>query len=464
MTYSIKNVFRRVKKIEPDKVTVGVRDGESPEEEVFVPLDNKQIRLYNSTGEFELASVDEIVARKLNKFRGWKCSSGVRGIYIDYDGNVWTANCTGARHNVFNGVMFEKYNLQKEEEWGSDEHWEVMCDPVQKRQMLRNFSKEPGAWGRQIKRRQVKSPGKQAFFEGYLGNIYEGFDLPTSWVTCPYEYCSCGADVVLSKTKVENNLGPVGEQEDIEKSMPVSHKGIEGQIETMENHRETIDENLVVGLEQNHSIPFQVLWDLGRKCNYDCSYCWDASHNYKEKHKSYVDLLKTTDKIINIIGKRQGSGQIRFLFGGGEPTLHPNFTEWMQNLKGLGQFTQIVTNGSMPNKKWKECVKYLNSILMSAHFEEMNKDRFIENLITVLDWHDIDDDDHWIEVKLMTPPGNLNKVKRFANRINKLDRLEKPGANGRMKGCMSFVPIRDVDESDRLTEYTEEELWFFKQQ
>ena len=54
MTYSIKNVFRRVKKIEPDKVTVGVRDGESPEEEVFIPLDNKQIRLYNPDGEFEL--------------------------------------------------------------------------------------------------------------------------------------------------------------------------------------------------------------------------------------------------------------------------------------------------------------------------------------------------------------------------------------------------------------------------
>ena len=453
----IKNILRYVKKVEPDKVTIGIIDGVEVEKEVFIPLDNKQIRLYNPVGEFEMASVDEIVARKLNTFKGWKCSAGVRGIYIDYDGNVWTANCTGSRHNVFNGVMFEKYNLRKEEEWGSDEHWEVMCDPVQKRQMLRNFSKKPGAWGRQIKRRQVKSPGKQSFFEGYLGNIYEGFNLPTSWVTCPYEYCSCGADIVLSKVKVEKDA-------DIEKSMPVSHKGIEGQIETMEKHRETIYENLIVGLEQNHSISFQVLWDLGRKCNFDCSYCWDASHNYKEEHKPYPDLLKTTNKIIDNIGKRRGSGQIRFLFGGGEPTLHPNFTEWMQNLKELGQFTQVVTNGSMPNKKWKECVKYLNSILMSAHFEEMNKDRFIENLITVLDWHDIDDDDHWIEVKLMTPPGNLNKIKRFADRINKLDRLEKPGANSRMKGCISFVPLRDLDESDRLTEYTEEELRFFKQQ
>ncbi len=101
MTYSIKNVFRRVKKIEPDKVTIGVKDSAGDEEEVFIPLDNKQIRLYNPDGEFELASVDEIVARKLNKFKGWKCSAGERGIYIDYDGNVWTANCTGARHNGF---------------------------------------------------------------------------------------------------------------------------------------------------------------------------------------------------------------------------------------------------------------------------------------------------------------------------------------------------------------------------
>ncbi len=261
----------------------------------------------------------------------------------------------------------------------------------------------------------------------------------------------------MSKVEVEKD-------ESIEKLMPVSYKGIEGQIETMKNYRETIDESSIMGLEQNHSIPFQVLWDLGRKCNYDCSYCWDASHNYKEKHKPYVDLLRTTDKIIDNLGKRPGSGQIRFLFGGGEPTLHPNFIEWMQNLKGLGQFTQVVTNGSMPSKKWEECVKYLNSILMSAHFEEMNKDRFIENLITVLDWHDIDDDDHWVEVKLMTPPGKLKEVKQFAKRIVDLNRVDKPGANGRMKGCISFVPLRDVDESDRMVEYKEEELKFFKQQ
>jgi hypothetical protein len=94
----------------------------------------------------------------------------------------------------------------------------------------------------------------------------------------------------------------------------------------------------------------------------------------------------------------------------------------------------------------------------------MNKDRFIENLITVLDWHDIDDDDHWVEVKLMTPPGKLKEVKQFAKRIVDLNRVDKPGANGRMKGCISFVPLRDVDESDRMVEYKEEELKFFKQQ
>ena len=31
MTYSIKNVFRRVKKIEPDKVTIGVKDSAGDE-------------------------------------------------------------------------------------------------------------------------------------------------------------------------------------------------------------------------------------------------------------------------------------------------------------------------------------------------------------------------------------------------------------------------------------------------
>jgi len=34
----IKNILRYVKKVEPDKVTIGIIDGAEVEEEVFIPL------------------------------------------------------------------------------------------------------------------------------------------------------------------------------------------------------------------------------------------------------------------------------------------------------------------------------------------------------------------------------------------------------------------------------------------
>ena len=55
----------------------------------MIPLDNKQLRWYRKDGKFELVSVDEAISRGLNKWEGWKCSAGVRSLYIDFDGGVW---------------------------------------------------------------------------------------------------------------------------------------------------------------------------------------------------------------------------------------------------------------------------------------------------------------------------------------------------------------------------------------
>ena len=67
-----------------------------------IPLDNKQLRLYDSNGKYTRASVDETIARGHNAWKGWKCSAGVRGMYIDYDGNIWKANCFSTKLERFN--------------------------------------------------------------------------------------------------------------------------------------------------------------------------------------------------------------------------------------------------------------------------------------------------------------------------------------------------------------------------
>ena len=52
------------------------------------PTGNRQLRVYNKNNQYSLYSVDEVIANKLNNWKDWKCSAGVRSLYIDYDGNV----------------------------------------------------------------------------------------------------------------------------------------------------------------------------------------------------------------------------------------------------------------------------------------------------------------------------------------------------------------------------------------
>ena len=91
---------------------------------------------------------------------------------------------------------------------------------------------------------------------------------------------------------------------------------------------------------------------------------------------------------------------------------------------------------------------------------DRHEERFIENINLVMDLHNQNDADHWIEIKLMTPPGWLDRAIEFKNKLN-IQELTVPGKNGRMKGCCSLVPIRD---SNGLVKYTDEELNYFKEQ
>ena len=60
----------------------------------------------------------------------------------------------------------------------------------------------------------------------------------------------------------------------------------------------------------------------------------------------------------------------------------------------------------------------------------------------------------------MTPPGWLDHAIEFKNKLS-IDRLTTPGKNDRMKGCCSFVPIRD---DGGIVSYSEEEIKFFETQ
>ena len=468
-----------------------------------IPLDNKQLRMYDEAGKFIRMSVDETIAREQNKWKGWKCSAGVRGLYIDYDGNIWNGNCASAnqyskihtqRVTEFTDKAFpedvtelwKKYResiigadgseerkdwLNKNTEAGwpmpktnwenSEQQIKLMAEIarledeffVKKIGDSNNFwykewSKDPDNW------KWISTLEDISSTWGLLGNVTEGINIPEEYVTCPFNSCGCGADVILSKAKTDEHL----------KMLDVTANGHAGTVRAQNYTTAPIQEG--VAMEMNFSIPYQILWDLGRRCNYSCDYCWPAVHSNTEQFHDFEKVINT----IDMLSDNWSNGQpIRWNFGGGEPTMHPKFMEILKYLKSKGHWILVTTNGARSTKFWREASQYINSVNMSAHFASMdlyrgNEDRFIENCKIIMDQHDQKDDDHWLEIKLMVPSGFLDRAQLLRDRLLEIPQWHTFGANGRPKGEISLVPIRDISNASELTKYSDNEIEFFRNQ
>jgi organic radical activating enzyme len=273
--------------------------------------------------------------------------------------------------------------------------------------------------------------------------------LPSKWSKCAWKSCGCGADVFLAKTKtdLEHNL------------LAVYNESYDGQFKTKDNLVDSVDS--IQAVELNFPMPFQILWDLGRKCNYDCSYCWSSVHNRDAEHKPLDILISTIDKLIDTWAK---GNTIRWNFGGGEPTLHPDFMQVLEHLNSRNQWVLVTTNGSRPGKYWTEAIEYVNSVNLSVHFEYAEEDKVLKNIKAMCDHFDKHDDDHWLEIKLMAAPQYFDRALAFKKEILAKSTLFQVGANNRIKGVVSIVPIRSIGDSGTVVEYSEEQLNSIQQQ
>jgi organic radical activating enzyme len=404
---------------------------------------NKQLRFYDSTEKYIRLSVDETIARGLNQWQGWQCSAGVRALYIDFDGNLWICNTASSKLDRFNFDEWRALLKQHKPENPTDEWW-----PIQNAMGL-EYRKTKQAF----KKILDNTEENKKLYPGFLGNIFEGYDLPKFWFKCPWESCGCGADVIVSKAKSTM----------YKTVLSVTNNNWEGKESTLADVVETISDPVAV--EMNFPIPYQILWDIGRRCNYDCSYCWTSFHNRSDDHKDFNLLKETAD---NLIDNWAMGSSIRWNFGGGEPTLHPKFLEFLKYLKDKNQWIMLTSNGTRDHKYWSVASQYLNSINLSAHFDgltdEKDEDRFVRNIEVICKHFDDHDDDHWLEIKLMAPPQYIDRALKLRDKIKSLGTLDKPGANGRIKGMLSLVPIRSIGDSGILVNYTEEQLNLFKNQ
>lgn len=125
----------------------------------------------------------------------------------------------------------------------------------------------------------------------------------------------------------------------------------------------------------SHQGKIKVEWNLGKRCNYDCSYCPAEIHDNYSPHTDIEILKSTVDKLVTL-------GDVRISLTGGEPTVHPHISELIDYIKHVGiSWLSVTTNGTR-RPEW-----YINQktdhLVYSLHFTEGDWVRVLNTIKSV---------------------------------------------------------------------------------
>jgi MoaA/NifB/PqqE/SkfB family radical SAM enzyme len=126
-----------------------------------------------------------------------------------------------------------------------------------------------------------------------------------------------------------------------------------------------------------HQDSIKIEWNLGKRCNYDCSYCPSSIHDNTSSHTNIEILKATVDKLMTL-GK-----PIRLSFTGGEPCVHPKFDELVRYCKHVGiSWISVTTNGTRPYEFYASLP--VDQYVFSIHFE-YDVERILDTILKVVE-------------------------------------------------------------------------------
>jgi MoaA/NifB/PqqE/SkfB family radical SAM enzyme len=138
-----------------------------------------------------------------------------------------------------------------------------------------------------------------------------------------------------------------------------------------------------------HQDQIKVEWNLGKRCNYDCSYCPSIIHDNYSPHTDINILEKTVDRLCDI-GK-----PLRISLTGGEPCVHPDIEDLFDYFKRKNIFwVNITTNGTRGYRWYLDNEMYFNHIVFSLHFEH-DYTRIVD---TILKFYDSTERDFFVNI------------------------------------------------------------------
>lgn len=113
-----------------------------------------------------------------------------------------------------------------------------------------------------------------------------------------------------------------------------------------------------------HQDQVKVEWNIGKRCNYDCSYCPTEIHDNFSPHTDINILESAVDRLCEL------DKPLRISLTGGEPCVHPDIESLLDYFKRKNIFwVNITTNGTRGYRWYLENEMYFNHLVFSLHFE-----------------------------------------------------------------------------------------------
>lgn len=262
------------------------------------------------------------------------------------------------------------------------------------------------------------------------GNVYKEFSLPASPIICPATSCYCASDLEIPKENNNNSL------------QEIKHSYFYPVVDNLSSASSLIGDKKF-GPDKY----FSINWNIGRRCNYDCSYCPSTVHDNFSPH---VDLEKFKKAFKNLYEKIN-SQKVKLTFTGGEPTINPNYfdmIEYCMQFDGVSVYTN--TNGTA-NKDKLLSLCYAGGVYLSVHLEYADLHKLKQKIKFVA--NNKLTKNHFV-VKLMLQP-NFNKdVISFIEDIKQFEDKEN--------FYVSVEPLVDKLNDNKRYNYSEKELAFIR--
>jgi MoaA/NifB/PqqE/SkfB family radical SAM enzyme len=158
-----------------------------------------------------------------------------------------------------------------------------------------------------------------------------------------------------------------------------------------------------------HQDQIKVEWNIGKRCNYDCSYCPSSIHDSVSPHTDINILESAVDRLCEI-GK-----PLRISLTGGEPCVHPDIEDLLEYFKRKNIFwVNVTTNGTRGYRWYLDNEMFYNHIVFSLHFE-YDWHRIVD---TIMKYYDGTERDFFVNV--MAHQDYMHNVKTVVKKFREI--------------------------------------------